>query len=142
MLVASILCIFNPLPNNKILGLPKLKAIADDKLNVTKNVKVVFRRIENIVGKEENAGNQHFLLFPQCFQKALSSSASKVINVWLWVNQTCKFKDYKNSNIVDLGINLFNIKRYEKDSQIPNTCLLITTLFTIQEVHDGPGSLT
>ena len=23
---------------------------------------------ENIVGKEENAGNQHFLLFPQCFQ--------------------------------------------------------------------------
>ena len=24
---------------------------------------------ENIVGKEENAGCQHFLLFPQCFQK-------------------------------------------------------------------------
>ena len=23
---------------------------------------------ENIVGKGENAGNQHFLLFPQCFQ--------------------------------------------------------------------------
>ena len=22
---------------------------------------------ENIVGKEENAGNQHFLLLPQCF---------------------------------------------------------------------------
>ena len=22
---------------------------------------------ENIVGKEENAGNQHFLLFPKCF---------------------------------------------------------------------------
>ena len=21
---------------------------------------------DNIVGKEENAGNQHFLLFPQC----------------------------------------------------------------------------
>ena len=27
-------------------------------------------RIENIVGKGENAGYQHFLLFPQCFQKA------------------------------------------------------------------------
>ena len=25
------------------------------------------RAIENIVGKGENAGNQHFLLFPQCF---------------------------------------------------------------------------
>ena len=25
------------------------------------------RGVENIVGKGENAGNQHFLLFPQCF---------------------------------------------------------------------------
>ena len=30
----------------------------------------VFDRVENIVGKGENAGYQHFLLFPQCFQKA------------------------------------------------------------------------
>ena len=28
------------------------------------NIKKPF---ENIVGKGENAGNQHFLLFPQCF---------------------------------------------------------------------------
>ena len=28
-----------------------------------------FGRVENIVGKGENAGYQHFLLFPQCFQK-------------------------------------------------------------------------
>ena len=48
----------NPLPHDKILGLPKLKAFADDKLNVTQNVKIVFYRIENIVGKEENAGYQ------------------------------------------------------------------------------------
>ena len=25
-------------------------------------------RVENIVGKGENAGYQHFLIFPQCFQ--------------------------------------------------------------------------
>ena len=25
------------------------------------------RALENIVGKGENAANQHFLLFPQCF---------------------------------------------------------------------------
>ena len=25
--------------------------------------------VENIVGKGENTGYQHFLLFPQCFQK-------------------------------------------------------------------------
>ena len=72
----------NPLPDNKILGLPRLKAFADDKLNVTKNIKVVFHRIENIVRKEENAGCQHFLLFPQCFQKAFSSRALKVVIVW------------------------------------------------------------
>ena len=30
---------------------------------------LVFRREENIVEKGENAGNQHFLLFPQCFHK-------------------------------------------------------------------------
>ena len=29
-------------------------------------------RVENIVGKGENAGYQHFLLFPQCFQKVKS----------------------------------------------------------------------
>ena len=76
-------CVYlNPLPDDKILGLSKLKAFADDKLNVTHNIKVVFLRIENIVGKEENAGYQHYLLFPQCFQKAFSSSAAKVVNVW------------------------------------------------------------
>ena len=71
--------IINPLPDDKILDLPKLKAFADDKLNVTHNVKVVFHRIVNVVGKEENAGYQHFLLFPQCFQKAFSSSAPKAV---------------------------------------------------------------
>ena len=30
----------------------------------------VIDRIENIVGKGENAGYQHLLLFPWCFQKA------------------------------------------------------------------------
>ena len=56
--------LLNPLPDHKILGLPKLKAFADDKLNVTQNIEVVFHRIENIVENEENAGDQHFILFP------------------------------------------------------------------------------
>ena len=42
----------------------------------------MYHRIENIEGKEENAGYQHFLLFPQCFQKAFSFSASKVVIMW------------------------------------------------------------
>ena len=31
----------------------------------------VFDSIQNIVGKVENAGYQHFRLFPQCFQNVL-----------------------------------------------------------------------
>ena len=73
---------FNPLPDDTILCLPKVRAFADDKLNVTQNIKDVFHRIESIVGKEENAGYQHFLLFKQCFQKAFSSIALKVVFVW------------------------------------------------------------
>ena len=34
--------------------------------------------VENIVGKGENAGYQHFLLFPQWFQKASSFGSLKV----------------------------------------------------------------
>ena len=45
----------------------------------------VFDRVENIVGKGENAGYQHFLLFPQCFQKASFSDKSKDVIVWEWV---------------------------------------------------------
>ena len=55
---------------------------ADDKLKVTKMAKFFLDKIENIVGKEENAGYQHFLLFPQCFEKALSSGSLKVWIVW------------------------------------------------------------
>ena len=35
--------------------------------NVTQNLKFVLGREENIVGKGENPGYQHFLLFSQCF---------------------------------------------------------------------------
>ena len=35
-------------------------------------------RIEYIVGKEQNARYQHFLLFPQCFQKPSLSGSLKV----------------------------------------------------------------
>ena len=59
----------NSLPNDKKLNLTKLKAFADDKSHVTEMMISVFGRIENIVEKGENAGYQHFLLFPQCFQQ-------------------------------------------------------------------------
>ena len=72
----------NSLPHNKILDGSKLKAFADDKLNATEKLKFVLGRVENIVGKGENAGYQHFLLFPQCFQKPSLSGSLKVGIVW------------------------------------------------------------
>ena len=63
-------CSFKSLPNDKITERSKFKAFADDKIKVAKMIIFVFDRVENNVGKGENAGYQHFLLFPQCFQEA------------------------------------------------------------------------
>ena len=41
---------------------------ADDTINVAQMMISVFDRVESNMGKGENAGYQHFLLFPQCFQ--------------------------------------------------------------------------
>ena len=46
-------------------------------------LKTVFERVENNVGKGQNAGYQHFLLFPYCFQQASSSRSSEHETVWL-----------------------------------------------------------
>ena len=63
--------VVNPLPNNTILEWSKWKVFADDKINVFEMTISLSYRVENIVGKGENAGYQHFLLFSQCFQKAI-----------------------------------------------------------------------
>ena len=46
----------NSLPNDKVLDWSKLKAFSDDKINVTEKFKFDSERIENILGKGENAG--------------------------------------------------------------------------------------
>ena len=58
-----------PVPDDKILTLSKMKAFADDKINVTEKLSLVLGRVENIVEKGENTGYQHFILFPQFFQQ-------------------------------------------------------------------------
>ena len=49
------------------------------------------------MGKGEIARYEQFLLFPQCFQKACFSGASKGVIVWEWVNfcngGECKIQD-------------------------------------------------
>ena len=67
---------FNTLPNEKILDHSESKAFVDDKIKVNEKLELVLLRVENIAGKGENAGYQHFLLFPQCFLKATFSGSS------------------------------------------------------------------
>ena len=45
----------------------------------------VFDRVENIVGKGENAGCQHFLLFPRCCEKASFPDRPKGVIRWEWI---------------------------------------------------------
>ena len=47
----------------------KLTAFVDDRIIVTQMMISVFDRVENIVGKGENAGDQHFVLLPPSFRK-------------------------------------------------------------------------
>ena len=55
------------LPNNKFLDWSKLK----DKLELSEKLKFELYRVENIVGKGENAGNPAFSPFPTMFSKGL-----------------------------------------------------------------------
>ena len=48
------------------------------KIKVAKMIISLYDRQEKTVGKGENTGNQHFLLFPQYFPKPSSLGSSKV----------------------------------------------------------------
>ena len=60
---------FDPLPIGKILDTTELNPFADNKLKSGKMTIALVNIVENTVGKGENAGYQHFLLFPQCLPK-------------------------------------------------------------------------
>ena len=63
-------------------------------------LKVVFHSVENIVRKGENAGYQHFLLFPQCFQKAFYLGAGggrQNSSLWVKGSGRCIRKGPDNS---------------------------------------------
>ena len=62
----------NSSPLNKILDRARLKAFADSNLNIAKITISVFDRVENTVGKGENA----------VFFKAFSLGSSKVRIMW------------------------------------------------------------
>ena len=55
-------------------------------------MKYILEKVENIVGKGENSGNQHFLLFPTMFSKRLLKMV------------VCKSRDYSVKGEIELKI--------------------------------------
>ena len=53
-----------PLPKYKTLDQSKLKHLAENKIYLAQKLNFVWGRVGNIERKGENAGGQHFLLFP------------------------------------------------------------------------------
>ena len=72
-----------------MLDFSKLKAFADDKIRVSV-------REENIVGKGENAGYQHFLLFPNNVFKSLLSQGIVYRKGLILHNTTRRKKIFEN----------------------------------------------
>ena len=66
-----------------------MKEFADDNFKFDENGTKLSKQVQNTAGKGEIARYEQFLLFPQCFQKACFSGASKGVIVWEWVN-TCQ----------------------------------------------------
>ena len=62
--------------------------------DVNQKLKFVSVRGENMA-KGENAHYQHFLLFPQCFQKASYTASIKVVIVLSRVNNTMRKRPHK-----------------------------------------------
>ena len=54
-------------------GLIQIESLyfTDDKMKLAKMMIFVFDWTENIVGKGQNSGYQHFVLFPKCFKGLL-----------------------------------------------------------------------
>ena len=65
--VLALALTLNSFSDDKILEPSELKAFADGKIKVIRMTKFRHYIIENIAGKGENAGCQHFLLFFQKF---------------------------------------------------------------------------
>ena len=69
----------NPLPVDKILTLLKLKAFAEDKLNVTQNMKFVFQWVENIVAEGENLILVTSIFYHVVFRKLRSVKGRNIV---------------------------------------------------------------
>ena len=85
--IIRVINVINPLPDDKISDLSKLKQSADDNFEFDVNGRKFSKLVENTMDKGEIARYEQFLLYPQCFQKACFPGASKGVIVCEWVKE-------------------------------------------------------
>ena len=104
--------------NDKLLDWPKLITLIDDNLNVAKIISL-YNRVENTVGKRENAGYQHFLLF-SVFSKAFLFRVIKSLD---WMVKGCTIRSVLSNKLLNpLPDN--NILDWSKLKQIADNILM------------------
>ena len=84
------------------LDFSKLKAFADNKLKVIQIAKFVLDKIENIVGKEENAGYLSIFFFSQNVFKRLflhGHYKSGLCGKELIISQTTNFRSFQTERV-------------------------------------------
>ena len=80
-----------PLADNEILAFSKIKAFADDKLNVIQNIKFVCQRVENVLGKREECWLPRFFSFSHKIFQRLHLRGIKKHPFVFTLYQTTKF---------------------------------------------------
>ena len=79
------------MPSGSGFSMDYRKILSNNKSDWEKKKKFVLEMVENIQRKGENAGNQHFLLFPKYFLTASFSRSLKVQIDWYRVDQDVMF---------------------------------------------------
>ena len=113
---------FNPLSPMSILGSSNSAANKDMTSKIWKKLGIwLSDGVENIVGKEEIAPYEQYLLLPQCFQNLSIVGASKWISV-----------DQRVNTVVRLSIDENN-KSYEWKHMMFSTCMhMLFFIFQLQ----------
>ena len=102
-----------PLADNEILAFSKIKAFADDKLNVIQNIKFVSLRVENVLGKREECWLPRFFSFSRKIFRRLSPQGHQKASICVYSLPNNKILDRsKFKAIADDKLNVVQMMRF------------------------------
>ena len=116
---------------------------------MSEKLEFVVGRVKNIMGKGENAGHQHFLLFPQCFQKASffkdikshvgnrENTCYLFFSVYYLFEQVVEFGTVQKSMVRLLKQVLSEILLDHPQDKMEAVFLRIAPLVKLKKLHEG-----